>query len=431
MRSSTVVSREMAYSDDSSLTYGQVKAAATGDILLLEHANVTLSADAFSRLQASFERARDRDRQEAQRFYKDVLYAETALKGYQWIEQQRNAYTHDHPFMTVDRLLIEKKEARREAIAHEVLQGTKKKAFFHKLGYWQGIPLFLKSNFLSEVQYSLAIADPSTGGFNLPFQPSWLDEKNHWHIGASIEEFFQSLSWRMEAEQERITKSRQKAEEFEAQAETLFPQLEAWQTVLARKHALDHYIDSAASATTDEDLKKLTEMRQHLLETAPKEMMERPRPKNTAQVVRPPRNPHAEAQEEAISTQQIEVEQTEAKEQTIEEMVRTIQQSRVVGTKAVVSFGDLESIQKVSKGKKRKSTTAASQSQPTTDLIEKTRTKRGSASAQPQPEGGSTKKEAMQLQNAPLWNLMTQELASVRIASATLNSEPPEQLTLF
>ena len=35
MRSSTVLSREMAYSDDSSLTYGQVKAAATGDILLL------------------------------------------------------------------------------------------------------------------------------------------------------------------------------------------------------------------------------------------------------------------------------------------------------------------------------------------------------------------------------------------------------------
>ena len=176
MRSSTVVSREMAYSDDSALTYGQVKAAATGDILLLEHANVTLAADAFSRLHASFERARQRDQQEARQLRTEALHAETALKRYQQIAEQMTSSPQAHPFMTVDRLVIEKKEARRKAIAHEVLQGTKKSTSFHKLGYWQGIPLFLKCNFLSEVQYSLAIADPAKG-FDIPFYAAWLDEK--------------------------------------------------------------------------------------------------------------------------------------------------------------------------------------------------------------------------------------------------------------
>ena len=88
MRSSTVISRELSYSDDSSLTYGQVKAAATGDILLLEHANVSLSADAYSRLHASFKRARERDKQEASDLREAVGRREHELQRYQQIQSQ-------------------------------------------------------------------------------------------------------------------------------------------------------------------------------------------------------------------------------------------------------------------------------------------------------------------------------------------------------
>jgi N12 class adenine-specific DNA methylase/SAM-dependent methyltransferase len=428
MRSTTAPSREMAYSDDSSLTYGQVKAAATGDILLLEHANVTLSADAFSRLHASFERARQRDQQEARQLRTEALHAETALKRYQQIVQQMTSSTQTHPFMTVDRLVIEKKEARRKAIAHEVVQGTKKSTPFHKLGYWQGIPLFLKCNFLSAVQYSLAIADPTTG-FDIQFYAAWLDEKNQWNIGATIEDFFKSLPIRIEAEQERIVKRRQKAEEFEAQARTVFPQHDPWQTVLARKQALDHYINCAANAHSEEARQHLVVMRQHLMETAPKEMMERPTPKNTATYVLPPRNPMAEA---AVSTTRIEVEQTQAKEQTIEEIVRTIQQSGVVGSRAAVSFGNYEHIQQAKKRKKGKSVSAPQvQSQPKAEVKEKQPMKGEITPTQAQPKAGTTKKKTTQYQGAALWDLVTQESAPLHVASASGNSELPEQLTLF
>jgi hypothetical protein len=77
------------------------------------------------------------------------------------------------------------------------------------------------------------------------------------------------------------------------QATTIFPQHDPWQVALTRKGVLDRYIDAAASAQSQEDFQRLAQMRHHLLETAPKEMVERPKPKNTATFVLPPRNPNA------------------------------------------------------------------------------------------------------------------------------------------
>jgi Helicase conserved C-terminal domain/Type III restriction enzyme, res subunit len=428
MRSSTVISREMAYSDDSSLTYGQVKAAATGDILLLEHANVSLSVDAFSRLHASFERARERDQQEASRLRRKVKDTETVLKRYEQVELQTRAYTDTHPFMTVNRVLLETKEARRECLAREVASAIKNKPPTHKIGYWQGVPIFVTIKYLAENPYTLAIADPYMG-IELSCHPLWFEEGNQWRIDSKLEEFFRSLAERIEAEQIWISNHLQKAEEFEVQANTIFPQHHPWQVALARKGELDRYIDAAASAHSQEDFQRLAQMRQHLLETAPKELMERPKPKNTATFVLPPRNPNA--QDEAVSTTQIEVTETKTQEQTIEEMARTIQQS-VVGSRAAVSFGDLEQIAKNKKTTKGKR--APARPQPKTDPANKHATKGEHASTQqyPQPKTSLTKKKATQtVQPTPLWDLMTEKPTPERVVASTPISESPEQLTLF
>jgi hypothetical protein len=423
MRSSTVISREMAYSDDSSLTYGQVKAAATGDILLLEHANVSLSVDAFSRLYASFERARERDQQEAKRLRRKAKEAETMLKRYEQVEQQTHAYTGTHPFLTANRVLLETKEARRECLAREVTHAVKNKPPTHKIGSWQGVPIFVTIKY----PYTLAIADPYTG-IELSCHPLWFEEGNQWRIDSKIEEFFRSLAEKIEAERTWIKNHLQKADEFEVQAKTIFPQHDPWQMALARKGKLDRYIDVAASAQSQEDFQLLAQMRQHLLETAPKELMERPKPKNTATFVLPPRNPNA--QEEAVSTTQIEITETQTQEQTIEEMARTIQQS-VVGSRAAVSFGDLEQIAKNKKTTKGKRAPA----QPKTDPANKHATKGEHASTQqyPQPKTSLTKKKATQtVQHTPLWDLLViEESTPGRVAAPTPISESPEQLTLF
>ena len=348
VRSSTVTSRELSYSDDSSLTYGQVKAAATGDILLLEHANVSLSVDAYSRLQASFTRARERDKQETSALRTDAKSCENDLERYQQIQSQIALYKSDTPFMTPSRQLLEKKEAQREFIAGEVLVAIKKTASVHRIGYFQGVAIFFKVNTLSTRPYAFAFNDPYQG-IEVECHPQWTDADNQWRFGWKIEQFFQSVAAKIEEYTHFISDKRKKAEEFEQQAQAIFPHQESLQTALARLQALNAYIAFAARAKSEGALQKLAQMRERLLSTAPKELTERPKPKNTATFVLPPRDPNADV---APATQtQIEVRETETKGPSIEEVVRTIQQC-VIGSKSTVTFGDITSLP--SKKKKAK-----------------------------------------------------------------------------
>jgi len=296
MRSSTVISREMSYSDDSSLTYGQVKAAATGDILLLEHANVSLSADAFSRLHASFKRARERDKQEASDLRNEVGKYEQESQRYQPIQQQITSYKGEYPFMTPNRLLLEKKEEQRDFIANEVLSAIKKNATTQRIGYWQGVPIFFKINTLSSNPYTFVFCDPYRG-IDVPCSPQWVEQDNQWRFAWKIEQFFSHFLIDIEEQTEILNNKRKRAEEFELQAKTVFPYMEPWQTAIARKRALDAYVNFVAGTTAKEDLSERAKIRQQLLDTAPKEMMERPRPKHTAMSVLLPRNPNAEVRE--------------------------------------------------------------------------------------------------------------------------------------
>jgi N12 class adenine-specific DNA methylase len=359
MRSTTVVSREMSYSDDSSLTYGQVKAAATGDILLLEHANVSLSADAFSQLHTSFKRARERDRQEASALRDEIQKEENALARYQQIQQQTTLYKGSAPFMTPNRQLLEKKEEQSEFIAHEVQTAIKKQASFHRIGYWQGIAIFFKVNTPSAQPYVFTIGD-TYRGVEAVCHPQWADEDNQWRFSWKIEQFFKHLQEELRAGQEKINDKHKKAEEFERQAQTVFSHQQSWQAALDRKQALDAYIDFAAHATSQEDHEKLVAMRQQLLETAPQDLIERPRSKNTALFVLPPRDPNAS--EIQTQTTQMLVEEEHNQEPTIEEVVRTIKQS-IVGTKATIAFGNATHIQ-LSRQRQKKSKSAKAITKP-------------------------------------------------------------------
>ena len=349
MRSSAVISREMSYSDDSSLTYGQVKAAATGDILLLEHANVSLSADAFERLHASFKRARERDKQEAEFLRADAQRRENTLVRSQEILNQMSRYTGEHPFMTPSRQLLAKKEERRDFITTEVLKAIEKQSVGHRIGYWRGVLVTFRVTPLSSKPYIFVVGDPYQG-MELDCHPKWIEKENHWHFASALDLFFANLLANCKREKEAIASQRKKAEEFEVQSHTSFPHQQAWQTAIQRKRELDAYIAFAASATSAEDLQKLAEMRQHLLDTAPKELMERPKSKNTAMFVLPPCDPNATLVPNA-QTQQIIVEEAESKGPSIQEVACTIQQS-LVGTKATVTFGDIASLPSKKRAKK-------------------------------------------------------------------------------
>ena len=288
MRSSTVISREMSYSDDSSLTYGQVKAAATGDILLLEHANVSLSADAYSRLHASFKRARERDKQEASAIRETTDKLEYYLQRYQQIQSEVASYKGEHPFMTPSRELLAEKEERSEFIANKVKSAIEQNALA-KLGYWQGVTVFF-----NPFQCTLAFHDPYMG-VTVSCPPGWMEDDNRWRFVGKIRHFFEHLPTEIEKQAGAIRELRQKAEEFEQSAQAIFPHQEAWQQTLSRKRALDAYIHLAAHVKSHEDHAKLAGMRKRLLDTAPKELTERPKPKHTATCVLPPRRPETPA----------------------------------------------------------------------------------------------------------------------------------------
>jgi hypothetical protein len=160
--------------------------------------------------------------------------------------------------------------------------------------------------------------------------------------------------------------------------------------VLARKRELDHYIEQAARAQSEQALRKLAQLRERLLATVPQDLVERPRAKSSAQFVLPPRDPNAQS---VVEQKRIEVAESEAKEQTIEQVARTIQQS-VVGSKATLVFGNLEPLKKMrkeKKGKKHKTSTKATKTTPSPS------TKQASA----EPAGKTT--------GPTLWDVLPQE----------------------
>jgi hypothetical protein len=171
-----------------------------------------------------------------------------------------------------------------------------------------------------------------------------------------------------------IQQKQQQAQEFEQQAKAPFQEMQAWQTVLARKRELDHYIEQAARARSEEALRKLARLRARLLASVPQDLLERPRAKSSAQFVLPPRHPNTQT---VVEQKRIEVAEVEAKEQTIEQVARTIQQS-IVGSKTTLVFGNLEPLKKLrkaKKGKKHKASakeTKAVTKQATTDPAGKT-----------------------------------------------------------
>ena len=187
--------------------------------------------------------------------------------------------------MTPSRLLLEKKEEQQEFIANAVKSAIERNAHAQRVGYWQGVPIFFKAS-----SYTLAFHDPYMG-VDVSCPAGWTEEDNQWRIAGKIKQFFQKLEAEIEERTETIADLRKKAEEFEQSAKAVFPHHEAWQKALSRRQALDAYIDLAAEAKSDQEHKKLAKMREHLLNTAPKEMTERPKPKHTATCVLPPRRP--------------------------------------------------------------------------------------------------------------------------------------------
>jgi hypothetical protein len=242
-----------------------------------------------------------------------------------------------------------------------VLEAIKKQSPSSKLGEWQGVPIFLRIEFLvAHTPYTLMVDNPWSGE-PLSFAAGWLEKENHWRIDARIEEFFLKLDLQIEELRASILKKKQQAEEFEQQAKAPFQEEQAWQTVLARKRELDHYIEQAARAHSEEALHKLARLRERLLASVPQDLLERPKARSTAQFVLPPHDPNAKT---VVEQKRIEVAEVEAKEQTIEQVARTIQQS-VVGSKTTLVFGNLEPIKqlrKAKKGKKHKKAKASSSS---------------------------------------------------------------------
>src|SRR5262249_44226620 len=118
----------------------------------------------------------------------------------------------------------------------------------------------------------------------------------------------------------------------------------------------DAYIDFAAKAKGEHN-QKLEKMRQELLATAPKELTERPQPKNTATVVLPPRNPAAETKVMA-PTAQVELQPVEREVAAIveaptptceEKKAAAPAQEKPVQSKSPLVFGNLAHIEQARK----------------------------------------------------------------------------------
>ncbi|GHP00684.1 hypothetical protein KSF_107310 [Reticulibacter mediterranei] len=303
LRSGAFSEREIAYNEDSELTYGQVKAAATGDVLLLEHANLSLSIEAYAQLHASYERARQRDHQEAHFLFREAERYASALKRYEQIERLLS----DAPFVTPGGARLEKKEERTEYLGQAVLSAVGKKTPCQPLGSYRGVPIFFKVNLLLNAPYVFALLDPEQG-CEVPCFAEWLEPENQWRFAWKIEQFLQNLPTKIEEQARMLANRQEKAQAFEAEARRVFPDLQAWENARARKQQLDDYIHVAAKAKSEEEFKHLAEVRQTLLEAVPAALLtERSSTPSTAKAVLPPRHPDGELGKTVIAVDEMPV----------------------------------------------------------------------------------------------------------------------------
>jgi N12 class adenine-specific DNA methylase len=249
--------REMAAQSDTELSFGQVMAAATGNPLLLEKAEIEIKLGQLQRSMENHKRTCYRNQQEARmcrQGAEDRRAQIQRLERLLSIKQQCNPLhacfvTHQGLFLSDGSKIGQSIE---QVITTSVMRGSRR---WYDVGKWYEIPLSVRTegtaeNFTAEV----LVGTEMSWGSRLNVPRSWLGAGQQWRIAREIDSFLAHLPQQIAEAECAIERFERDAQAYDEQAALPFEKEEEYRTFLIRKIALDNYTAMVASGGNQEEL---------------------------------------------------------------------------------------------------------------------------------------------------------------------------------
>lgn len=317
--SGKILSRMIDVLGDDVLSFGAVKAAATGDAMMLSQATVDMEVSRLLRLQSAFMRERRRDQDIVQSAQRSQQESRKRIEKLTRVFAQYSA-SKEQGFTTFEGDPLDERVEVGAYIGNKInlfmlMGGT------HRIGTWSGVNLHLYiSQRGDNYDFRLFIGGSSGIGdaaWDFNINPLWLIEQKKkkkekkvieqnlfmtakekeafdkqergevveeseevepekpeeektesykWMIAREIEEFFEDIEGRITHAQGQLDHYTQQEQEYGARAHIPFAYEEELQTQLHIKKSIDTYVKMAATETNTEKLKEVAALRLLLLE---------------------------------------------------------------------------------------------------------------------------------------------------------------------
>lgn len=271
-------SREMEETGDSALSYGQVKAAATGDPLVLEQADLNVVVTHLERLRAAHARARRRDAQEASSARSYATDCRLRADRLQEIVQKA-AQAATPGFTTARGRFIADRTDIGDYISDRLIALLTRQGGQEWLGHWSGVEVRLHVyKFMKEYVVDLLLESRSSttteqSMVRLRVYQDWVAKGQRWRFAHAIEQLLTSADATIARERAEAEEALTRAHDYEAHARDPFPQEDELHRRVARKNELDIYTALAAAAKEDPAKQAdVAQRRARLLEDAPTDL---------------------------------------------------------------------------------------------------------------------------------------------------------------
>ena len=318
LRKGKIKGREVEEVGDSALTYGQVKAAATGDPLILEQADLGVTIAHLQRLKSAHIRSRGRDVQEA-KFARAA--ASDCVRRADRLQEIAEQATSEKVFVTPQGERLEERNKIGDFIADKVLGMLNRGGGQDYIGTYRGVMVQLTITkygtqyavdlYLGGKRWSSSSNLTNCVKLHITNQ-EWIAKGQTWRFAHTLEQFVSSAAETVASEKEEATQHLLRANTFEQRAQEPFPQEEEVQHCFKRKALLDDYTKLAAEkGGNEEKQQEVARLREQLLVDAPRDFSE-------VQVVQPTRVPPPR-RPVAIMTPVVEVKAPRIVEAIVEE----------------------------------------------------------------------------------------------------------------
>lgn len=256
--SGKVKGREIDTQGEMELNFAEVKAAATGDPLLLEQAATGMELARLQSLAKSFYGARERDKWEARTARSAAERTRQSAHFFQQFaeEVQQCRYPgfrslagetlEDHP--KIGKLITER-------VFAFAMQGV---CSWQPIARWSDRDLFLAvEGDITSLKVAIAVGNRSDERMRVEVNPIWTGDGNQWRIAKAIADFFAKAATNHEHLLAEAEGKDREALQFEAEAQKTFAQEIRLKKLMGRKMALDQYTTAVAGNKSEEEIAAL------------------------------------------------------------------------------------------------------------------------------------------------------------------------------